>query len=95
MSVDSHRRIVRDALEQHGEGPYTFSGLLQAYDLITDDFCRLRDPACSRIGVLDWLLAIGPQGQQHLLDEINSRSGGAGSGLPARESEPDFCWWAR
>lgn len=88
MSSDTARRtasrdqpyplIVGRALEQVSEGPYSFAELLEAYDVMTDEFCESVDPQCSRADLLDWLLAIGPQGQERLLGEANREAGRSG-----------------
>jgi hypothetical protein len=42
-----------------------------ANDVMTDEFCENVDPQCSREDLLDWLLVIGPQGQERLLCQLN------------------------
>ena len=71
MSPGRYRSIVSDALGLASHGPYTFAELLEVYDVMTDEFCGERGSGCSRDELLDWLLAIGPQGQQRLLDDIS------------------------
>jgi hypothetical protein len=71
MRADTYVTIIRRALVQTAERPYTFGNLLEAYDVMTEEFCRNIDPWISRDELLDWLLAIGPQGQEGILLQIN------------------------
>jgi hypothetical protein len=74
VTTDAYPQVLFRALEQVGEGPYRFAELLEAFDVMTDEFCEHSDPRCSRGSVLDWLMAIGPQGQESLLRQINDKS---------------------
>jgi hypothetical protein len=71
MKQDKYIGIIRRALTQTSDRPYTFGDLLSAYDVMTDEFCRNVDPWVSREELLDWLLAVGPQGQEGVLRQIN------------------------
>jgi hypothetical protein len=84
MKPDTYVNIVRRALCQSSDRPYLFGELLEAYDVMTDEFCRSIDPWTSRDEVLDWLLAIGPQGQEKILKQIN----GEYPGWPAEGRSP-------
>jgi hypothetical protein len=86
MKLDTYVNIVRRALCQASDRPFAFGDLLGAFDVMTDEFCRSIDPWSSRDEVLDWLLAIGPQGQERLLAQINGEYPGwpAGGRSPLR-----------
>jgi hypothetical protein len=95
MSQHIYAEIVGRALGQTGAGPYRFGDLLEAFDVITDEFCGRFDPGCSRMNVLDWLLSEGPQGQERLLREFNTRRA-PGSVIDEAPAETEnLCWWAR
>ena len=84
MKHDHYLTIIRKALARTADRPYTFGDLLSAYDTMTDEFCGTVDPWCSRAALLDWLLAIGPQGQDEILRRINDEY----PGWPAENRHP-------
>jgi hypothetical protein len=90
VKQDRYLAIIRRALAQTADRPYTFWDLLRAYDVMTDEFCHSIDPWCSRTELLDWLLGIGPQGQDALLNRINGEyPGWPAEDRPRRERTVD------